>query len=383
MVMKEVSGELAREPIVEFRDVSLSFGDKVVLSHLQLSIPENGIYCLLGQSGSGKTTCLRLMNGLMEPDDGIIFLNGNPLDYAKAIHLRRSMGYVQQGGGLFPHMTAFENLGLIAKKSGWSKEKIVDRVKELLNHVHLDYKEIANKYPSQLSGGQKQRISIARSLFLYPKIILMDEPFGALDPATREELQDLFIELQKVLHLTVVIVTHDLYEAFKMADKIILLNQGKVEQIGSQGQLLLSPASEYVKQYLSPMKPRRRLDLLKLYMIMSTDIYTIHESGGAWVLCHLGSKIKTNKTSLAEALSFIENKQQEIVCVVDKQGKLIKVLSTMGQQDLTIKTPTFYGKDSFLNCMKSFVRNEFSKILVLNNEDKVVGFLSSESIDDI
>ena len=161
------------------------------------------------------------------------------------------MGYAIQGSGLFPHLTCLENLSLIAKRKGWSDRKISKRAHEILEVVSLNPNEFLKKYPKQMSGGQQQRVGIARSLFLNPRIMLMDEPFGALDPYTRTEIQDFFLSLKKQYELTVVLVTHDISEALKMSDEIIVLNNGKVEQQGSPHEIVTQPKSDYIENYVS------------------------------------------------------------------------------------------------------------------------------------
>ena len=369
--------------MIELKDVSKSLGSKKVLDRIQLKIPQNGIYCLLGESGSGKTTCLRLMNGLIFPDSGSVFIQEEELVTSQAVSLRRNMGYAQQGSGLFPHMNVYENISLIAKKSGWKDSQIKSRTKELLAQVHLNYDEMINKFPSQLSGGQKQRVSLARSLFMSPQIMLMDEPFGALDPTTRSEVQDLFIDLQKAFNLTVVIVTHDLYEAFKMADRIIILNNGKIEEQGTQGQLLTAPTSQYIQNYLAPMSPRHRLELIKLYMVMNKNVHTAKELPRGWQTHHLESQATKQWGSYQELRHFLQSQHQEHIYFVDEKGRVTKVLAVSDNVDVTEIVPTLYVRDSFLAGMKKFLHSDLSKIIVVNQAQQMVGCLSNETIQNI
>ncbi len=236
---------------IELVRVSKKLGGQPVVKNLDLRVPLQHSLCLLGESGCGKTTTLRLINGLLLADEGQVLVEGQPVSAANATMLRRSMGYSQQGSGLFPHLTVLDNISLIARKKGWSGEEIRQRSREVLDMVQLDFKEVSTKRPRQLSGGQRQRVGIARALFLKPKIMLMDEPFGALDPLTRKDVQDLFLQLRKQQSLTTVMVTHDLLEAFKMADSIALMQGGAVEQIGSKEDFMNSPASEYVERFVS------------------------------------------------------------------------------------------------------------------------------------
>lgn len=201
----------AATPVIEFRDVSYRVAGTQVLSGFNLLVEGGETVVLLGRSGSGKTTSLKLVNRLVTPTSGEVLVKGVPNGDGDLIRLRRSIGYVIQDVGLFPHFTVERNIGLVPKIEGWSEERIRARIQELLHMVGLN-PEIASRYPNQLSGGQRQRVGVARALAADPEILLMDEPFGALDPLTRDELQREFLSLQQRLHKTVVFVTHDLRE---------------------------------------------------------------------------------------------------------------------------------------------------------------------------
>jgi len=217
----------ASNPVIEFRGVSYRVGGTEVLRDLNLQVNRGEILVLLGRSGSGKTTTLKLINRLVEPTTGEVLVNGNRNANVDLIRLRRSIGYVIQEVGLFPHFTVARNIGLVPKIEGWPASRIQARVAELLQLTGLSL-EIEGRYPHQLSGGQRQRVGVARALAADPEILLMDEPFGALDPLTRAELQREFLALQKRLGKTVVFVTHDLHEAMRLATRIGLMEAGKL-----------------------------------------------------------------------------------------------------------------------------------------------------------
>lgn len=215
---------------------------------------------LIGESGSGKTTTLKMINRLEEPSTGEVFVNGENILHKNPEELRRNIGYVFQGIGLFPHYTVAENVAAVPELIGWEPERIQARCAETLAMVGLAIDEYGSRYPSQLSGGQQQRVGVARALAAEPDVILMDEPFGALDPITRAELQEEFKRIQNELNLTVIMVTHDMTEALLMADRIAVMKDGHVLQIGTPQELLNYPEHDYVKEIVE--MPKRRADKL-------------------------------------------------------------------------------------------------------------------------
>jgi len=247
-------------PVIEFREVSYRVGETQVLSNFSLKIERGENFVLLGRSGSGKTTTLKLINRLLSPTEGEVWVNGAPNSQADVIRLRRSIGYVIQEVGLFPHFTVVRNIALVPKIEGWYEARIRARVDELLQLTGLA-PEVANRYPHQLSGGQRQRVGVARALAADPEILLMDEPFGALDPLTRDELQGEFVELQKRLGKSVVFVTHDLREALRLGSRIGLMEAGNLVTILRPEEFLNSTdpwAAAYVRAFQDPLGSRSR-----------------------------------------------------------------------------------------------------------------------------
>ena len=220
------------------------------LRELDLRIETGETVALLGPSGCGKTTTLRLINRLLEPTAGRVVVDERDTGAVDPVQLRRGMGYVIQSGGLFPHMNVRRNVGLLLELEGRPAAEIDERVDELLELVRLDASAFRHRYPAELSGGQRQRIGVARALALDPPILLMDEPFGALDPITRGELQRDFQGLERLVEKTVVLVSHDLDEAFLLADRVALLKDGTLQQLGTPDEMQSSPASEWVRSFV-------------------------------------------------------------------------------------------------------------------------------------
>jgi osmoprotectant transport system ATP-binding protein len=236
--------------MIQFKNVSKSYGRSVILDNLSFEIKEGEFVVLVGPSGCGKTTTLKIINRLIEPDKGEIFVDGEEITKKNPVELRRRIGYVIQQIGLFPNMTVEQNITVVPKMLKYSKEKCDEIVHNLLNLVDMPYEEYAHKYPSELSGGQQQRIGVLRALAASPPIVLMDEPFGALDPITRDSLQEEVKRIQKKLKKTIVFVTHDMEEALRMADTIVFMNQGKIVQMASPEDMLRNPADDIIKSFM-------------------------------------------------------------------------------------------------------------------------------------
>ncbi len=236
--------------MIEIKDVSKSYRDKLILRNINLVFESGQFIVIIGSSGCGKTTLLKLINKLLPMDKGDILIDGVSIKSIPDTKLRRKIGYVIQDGGLFPHFTVKENLEIVLKIEGISKEKREERVLKLMDMVNLDPKVFANSYPCQLSGGQKQRVGVARAFATDSNLILMDEPFSALDPLTREELQNEIVNLQKEYKKTIIFVTHDMDEAIKCADKICIIQNGSIVQFGQPEEILKHPQNDYVEKFV-------------------------------------------------------------------------------------------------------------------------------------
>ena len=222
----------------------------VALRTVSLTIEPGTTLALLGPSGGGKTTTLKLINRLIDPTAGRVLIDGRDSATVDPIALRRGMGFVVQDAGLFPHLTALGNVEVVPRLLGWPAERRVERARELFALTGLDFAELARRYPAQLSGGQRQRVGLARALAVDPPIVLMDEPFGALDPLTRRRLHEQFLILKTQLRKTVVLVTHDVEEAFRLADRVAVLSEGTVAQVGTPDEIRTAPASPFVASFI-------------------------------------------------------------------------------------------------------------------------------------
>jgi osmoprotectant transport system ATP-binding protein len=236
-------------PLVVLEDVSRAFAGVPAVHPLTLQIPAGQTTVLVGPSGSGKSTLLRMVVGLVHPDTGRVLFEGRPLTPENAPEERRRMGLVLQGGGLFPHLDVEGNASLVARYLGWDSARVAARVRALLEQVQLPV-EVLSRYPAELSGGQRQRVSLVRALMLEPKLVLLDEPLGALDPITRSELQDDLRATFRALGTTVVLVTHDLGEAAYLGDTLVLLRDGRVVQTGTADDFIQRPADEFVQRFV-------------------------------------------------------------------------------------------------------------------------------------
>jgi osmoprotectant transport system ATP-binding protein len=247
--------------VIEFRDVTKTYGESDAVSHFSLQIPARQVTVLVGSSGSGKTTLLRMINRMVDPTSGTVEIDGEDVATVPPVALRRRIGYVMQNSGLLPHRTVVDNVATVPLISGVKKAEARAAALELMDTVGLD-RTLADRYPSQLSGGQQQRVGVARGLAINPNILLMDEPFGAVDPLVRSELQQELLNIQKDLAKTIVFVTHDIDEAFLLGDQVVILKTGgRIAQVGTPAEILANPADEFVDTFIGAERGRRSLSI--------------------------------------------------------------------------------------------------------------------------
>ena len=277
---------------------------------LSLVVPEGTTTALIGPSGCGKTTTMRMINRLIDPTEGKIIVNGEDVTKVDPVELRRHIGYVIQQVGLFPHMTIAQNIAAVPKLLGWTEAKITSRTEELLDLVGLDPSEMLKRYPRQLSGGQRQRIGVARALAADPPVLLMDEPFGAIDPIARTRLQDEFRQILQRVRKTVVLVTHDLDEAIRLGDRIAIMKSGKIVQYDTPDAVLSHPADAFVENFVGIDRAIKRLSLFTVNDAMNT---TTPRTGASTV---------APTSSLRDALALMVAANSDVLAVVDESGSV-------------------------------------------------------------
>ncbi len=254
---------------IELQAVSKKYGSRFAVDSLDLNIEGGELLVLLGPSGSGKTTTLRMINRMIEPDTGTILINGQNIMRLDPVSLRRNIGYVIQNIGLFPHMTIGENVGLVPKLEGWDEIRTTERVRYLLDFVSLPPDRFIKRYPRQLSGGQQQRVGLARALSMNPPLLLMDEPFGALDPILRKQLQEEFLDIKKEIGRTIVFITHDIEEAFILGDRIAIMDNAKLVQVGAPEELIFEPVNDLVADIVDTERKFKHMDILNVKDLMT------------------------------------------------------------------------------------------------------------------
>lgn len=351
----------------------MAYGEREVLHDLSLSIPAGQLAVLIGPSGCGKTTTLQLINRLLTPTSGTVFVDGRDIAGVDPVQLRRSIGYVIQEIGLFPHMTIRQNIEIVPRLLGWDEARRRARTAELMQLVGLEERYL-DVYPSSLSGGQQQRIGLLRALAAEPPIILMDEPFGALDPITRESLQDEIMALQKKLGKTVVFVTHDMDEALKIADVIILMKDGAVVQAASPEELLTDPANEFVEHFIGKHR---------LYSGRADTVRDVMRPGAVCAEQTLG---------LAESVALMERKGVPSLFVVDRDGRLLGQVTIEDIENAAHKkgrtldclvhaaVPTVRPDDTAKSAFDLLMEKKADVLAVVDSGQKVLGVVTRTSM---
>lgn len=300
--------------MIELKSIYKSYDSKTnIIENLNLTIHDEEFVVLIGESGCGKTTTMQMINRLIEPTKGSVFINGQDIKSINKNELRRNIGYVIQNVGLFPHKTIEENIATVPILCKKDKEQIFEKVKSLMEVVGLPYEVYAKRYPKELSGGQQQRVGVARALANDPDVILMDEPFSALDPITREQLQDELLRLHDELGKTIIFVTHDIDEAIKLGDKIAVMQHGKIVQFGSPEQLLKNPSNDFVADFIGKSRLWKTPDMLKAEDVMNNVTVEINLNRSVAQAIEM---MKKHNTTVLSVVQKTENGQSKFLGLV-------------------------------------------------------------------
>ncbi|MBC2325292.1 betaine/proline/choline family ABC transporter ATP-binding protein [Listeria booriae] len=364
--------------MLRFEHVSKIYkGGKTAVNDLNLDIDRGEFICFIGPSGCGKTTTMKMINRLIEPTEGQIFINDKDIMKEDPVKLRRSIGYVIQQIGLMPHMTIRENIVLVPKLLKWSEEKKNERAKELIKLVDLP-EEYLDRYPYELSGGQQQRIGVLRALAAEQNLILMDEPFGALDPITRDSLQEEFKNLQRELGKTIIFVTHDMDEAIKLADRIVIMRGGEVVQFDTPDEILRNPADKFVEDFIGKDRLiEARPNVTNVEQIMNKAPVSI-----------------TADKSLQAAIQLMKDRRVDTLLVTDDQNVLKGIIDVEAIEhnrriatsvvDILDKNVFYVRKDALLrDTMQRILKRGFKYVPVVDEKNRLVGIVTRASLVDI
>lgn len=363
--------------MIDFKQVSKSYDGITVLNEINLQIKAGEILVLIGPSGCGKTTTMKMINRLIEPTIGKIYIEGTDISDLDPVELRRGIGYVIQNIGLLPHMTIAENVALVPRLKKWEKGSYVDRVNELLRMVNLDPDIFGKRYPAELSGGQQQRVGVIRAMAADPPIILMDEPFSALDPISREQLQDELVRLQEVMKKTIVFVTHDMDEALKIGNRICLLNNGSIVQLDTPEQILRHPANEFVRGFIGESRLSTNAVLPAIADVMVRPIAA-----------------KPNK-GLAEAIVQMRKHKVDTLLIVGTDNKLLgrasvwDIQSRFNDENLVLEdvldpfVPRIQVNCSLTEAIQIISQERVSNLAVVNANHELLGILTRASLVDV
>ena len=364
--------------MIRFEGVSKAYSSgQKVLHEIDMKINEGEIIVLIGPSGCGKTTTLKMINRLIEPTHGKIYIQGQDISRENPVSLRRDIGYVIQHIGLMPHMTISDNVALVPKLKKWPAEKYLKRVAELMRMVNLDPDIYGSRYPAELSGGQQQRIGVIRAMAADPPIILMDEPFSALNPISREQLQDELVQLQDKIHKTIVFVTHDIDEAIKIANRICIMNKGHIVQLDTPDHILRHPADEFVRSFIGETRLNRQEKYPAVAEVMVKPVASRPSRG------------------LAEAIVLMRKHKVDTLLVVDADNKLLGKTSvwdiqshyqdeTMTLQDVLQEVPSAVEVTQPLaEAINLISKNWIAYLPVVDEDRRLLGVITRASLVDV
>lgn len=360
--------------MIEFKNVRKDFKNKTILKDITLKINRGELVAIIGSSGCGKTTTLKMINRLIKPTSGKIFINGEDIASKDVIKLRRNIGYVIQQTGLFPHLTIRENIEMIPKVEKLNKTSIEKRTLELMDMVGLNSNDFLDRYPTELSGGQQQRVGVARAFATNPEIILMDEPFSALDPITRVQLQEELIDLQSKLKRTIVFVTHDMDEAIKIADKICIMNKGEIVQYDTPENILKNPINDFVSEFIGKNRIWSSPEFIR-----AKDIMIDHP-----VVCF-------KNASLLRCIEKMRSSKVDSLMVIDRESYLLGIITAKQIQNKTdrnipveeIMNNKFISvqpDDSIIDILELVKEHKIGQVPVLDDFGVLKGIITKSSL---
>lgn len=360
--------------MIELKGINKIYKNNIVLHDVNLKIENGTITVFVGPSGCGKTTTVKMINRLVKPTSGKILIDGEDISKKNVIDLRRNIGFVIQNTGLFPHMTIKENIEIVAKMHKMKSDEMEKKARELMDTVGLDYDKFADRYPAQLSGGQQQRVGIARALIINPDIIIMDEPFSALDPVTRSQLQEELINIQTQFKKIIIFVTHDMDEAIKIADKICIMGGGKVIQYDNPENILKNPVNDFVSEFVGKNRIWSSPEYIKAKDIMIENPITCSEN-----------------ISIFKCLKKMRDERVDMLLVVERNEKLKGIITgKMVQKEENhqklvkeiMKNPkiTVSPDNSILEVLKYVKDNNLAKVPVVDEEGKLKGIITRTSL---
>lgn len=360
--------------MIEFKGINKIFKNNIVLYDINLKLEKGNIIVFVGPSGCGKTTTVKMINRLIKPTSGQVLINGEDISNKNVIELRRNIGYVIQQTGLFPHMTIKENIEIVAKMQKMNSKEIEEKTRELMEMVGLDYEKFANRYPAELSGGQQQRVGIARALITNPDIILMDEPFSALDPITRSQLQDELLNIQTQFKKTIIFVTHDMDEAIKIADKICIMGKGRIIQYDDPETILKNPANEFVSDFVGKNRIWSSPEYIKVKDIMIENPITCSQE------ISLLKCIKKMRYERVDTLLVVDRKRKfnGIITgkMIQKEKDHYKSVKEIMEQPRAVT----YPDKSIVDILKDVNEKNLSSLPVIDSNGILKGLITKTSL---
>lgn len=361
--------------MIEFKNISKGYKNKKILKGINLNIEKGKLITIIGESGCGKTTLLKMINRLIKPSSGAIYIDGKNIKSIDEVMLRRNIGYVIQQTGLFPHMTIRENIELIPKMQKIDNDKILENTKKLMQMVGLKSEEFLDRYPTELSGGQQQRVGVARAFANDPDIILMDEPFSALDPMTRSDLQDELVELQSKLKKTIVFVTHDMDEAIKISDMICIMKDGEMLQYDTPENILKNPVNDFVSNFVGKNRIWSSPEYIKISDIMIDKPVTAYKELSVFKCL---DKMRQKKV---DSLLIIDPSERKLLGIV-KASRLRSVEDKTQSVEsfMNVDFPTLEMNESILDALKIVAEEHISTVPVVGDNNCLLGLITRSSL---